>query len=100
MIIIGITGSIGMGKTTVSNMLRILRKTISDKNKLSKSFNFIEFNILFFSLLGFAGLFLNYFHYDESLIHLKIIDFLRNASFRNPHGIEIPFGKIFYFKKK
>ena len=78
-------------------MLRILRKTISDKNKLSKSFNFIEFNILFFSLLGFAGLFLNYFHYDESLIHLKIIDFLRNASFRNPHGIEIPFGKIFYF---
>ena len=33
MIIIGITGSIGMGKTTVSNMLRILKIPVFDSDK-------------------------------------------------------------------
>lgn len=36
MIIIGITGSIGTGKTTVSNMLRILRIPIFDSDKMVK----------------------------------------------------------------
>ena len=33
MIIIGITGSIGMGKTTVSKMLRILKIPVFDSDK-------------------------------------------------------------------
>ena len=36
MIIIGITGSIGMGKTTVSNMLRILKIPVFDSDKKVK----------------------------------------------------------------
>ena len=47
MIIIGITGSIGMGKTTVSNMLRILKIPVFDSdqvvsNILEKNYNIIE----------------------------------------------------------
>ena len=47
MIIIGITGSIGMGKTTVSNMLRILKIPVFDSDKevreiLEKNHNVIE----------------------------------------------------------
>ena len=36
MIIIGITGSIGMGKTTVSNMLRILKIPVFDSDRAVK----------------------------------------------------------------
>ena len=36
MIIIGITGSIGMGKTTVSNMLKILKIPVFDSDKKVK----------------------------------------------------------------
>ena len=36
MIIIGITGSIGMGKTTVSRMLRILKVPVFDSDKKVK----------------------------------------------------------------
>ena len=36
MVIIGITGSIGMGKTTVSNMLQILKIPIFDSDKKVK----------------------------------------------------------------
>ena len=36
MIIIGITGSIGMGKTTVSNMFRILRIPVFDSDQKVK----------------------------------------------------------------
>ena len=36
MIIIGITGSIGMGKTTVSKMLRILKIPVFDSDKAVK----------------------------------------------------------------
>ena len=36
MIIIGITGSIGMGKTTVSKMLRILKIPVFDSDKKVK----------------------------------------------------------------
>tara|TARA_B100000963_G_C22440333_1_gene586265 strand:- start:249 stop:851 length:603 start_codon:yes stop_codon:yes gene_type:complete len=36
MVIIGITGSIGMGKTTVSNMFRILRIPVFDSDKKVK----------------------------------------------------------------
>ena len=36
MVIIGITGSIGMGKTTVSNMLEILKIPIFDSDKKVK----------------------------------------------------------------
>ena len=47
MIIIGITGSIGMGKTTVSKMLRILKIPVFDsdktvKNILDKNYEIIE----------------------------------------------------------
>ena len=47
MIIIGITGSIGMGKTTVSNMLRILKIPVFDSDKevreiLEKNHHVIE----------------------------------------------------------
>ena len=47
MIIIGITGSIGMGKTTVSNMLRILNIPVFDSDKkvkeiLEKNYDVIE----------------------------------------------------------
>ena len=47
MIIIGITGSIGMGKTTVSNMLRILKIPVFDSDKkvkeiLEKNYGIIE----------------------------------------------------------
>ena len=47
MIIIGITGSIGMGKTTVSNMLRNLKIPVFDSDKevreiLEKNHNVIE----------------------------------------------------------
>ena len=47
MIIIGITGSIGMGKTTVSNMLRILKIPVFDSDKkvkeiLEKNYDVIE----------------------------------------------------------
>jgi dephospho-CoA kinase len=47
MIIIGITGSIGMGKTTVSNMLRILNIPVFDSDKkvkeiLEKNYDIIE----------------------------------------------------------
>ena len=36
MIIIGITGSIGMGKTTVSNMFKILRIPVFDSDQKVK----------------------------------------------------------------
>ena len=36
MIIIGITGSIGMGKTTVSKMLRILKIPVFDSDRAVK----------------------------------------------------------------
>ena len=36
MLIIGITGSIGMGKTTVSKMLRILKIPVFDSDKKVK----------------------------------------------------------------
>ena len=36
MVIIGITGSIGMGKTTVSNMLEILKIPVFDSDKKVK----------------------------------------------------------------
>ena len=47
MIIIGITGSIGMGKTTVSKMLRILKIPVFDSDKkvkeiLEKNYDIIE----------------------------------------------------------
>ena len=47
MIIIGITGSIGMGKTTVSNMLRILKIPVFDSDQivneiLEKNYDVIE----------------------------------------------------------
>ena len=47
MIIIGITGSIGMGKTTVSKMLRILKIPVFDSDKtvkeiLDKNYDIIE----------------------------------------------------------
>ena len=47
MIIIGITGSIGMGKTTVSNMLRFLKIPVFDSDQqvskiLDKDFDIIE----------------------------------------------------------
>ena len=47
MIIIGITGSIGMGKTTVSKMLRILKIPVFDsdtkvKEILEKNYDIIE----------------------------------------------------------
>ena len=47
MIIIGITGSIGMGKTTVSNMLRILKIPVFDSDKkvkeiLEKNYDIIK----------------------------------------------------------
>ena len=47
MIIIGITGSIGMGKTTVSNMFRILKIPVFDSDQvvseiLEKDYNIIE----------------------------------------------------------
>ena len=47
MIIIGITGSIGMGKTTVSNMLRFLKIPVFDSDQqvstiLENDFNIIE----------------------------------------------------------
>ena len=47
MIIIGITGSIGMGKTTISNMLRILKIPVFDSDKkvkeiLEKNLDIIE----------------------------------------------------------
>ena len=47
MIIIGITGSIGMGKTTVSKMLRILKIPVFDSDRavkeiLEKNYNIIE----------------------------------------------------------
>ena len=47
MIIIGITGSIGMGKTTVSKMLRILNIPVFDSDKtvkeiLDKNYDIIE----------------------------------------------------------
>ena len=37
MIIIGITGSIGMGKTTVSTMLRLLNISVFDSDKEVKN---------------------------------------------------------------
>ena len=36
MIIVGVTGSIGMGKTTVSNFLRILKIPVFDSDKKVK----------------------------------------------------------------
>ena len=36
MVVIGITGSIGMGKTTVSNMLKILKIPVFDSDKKVK----------------------------------------------------------------
>ena len=47
MIIIGITGSIGMGKTTVSKMLKILKIPVFDSDKkvkeiLEKNHDIIE----------------------------------------------------------
>ena len=47
MIIIGITGSIGMGKTTVSKMLRVLKIPVFDSDKkvkeiLEKNYDIIE----------------------------------------------------------
>ena len=47
MIIIGITGSIGMGKTTVSKMLRILKIPVFDSDRvvkeiLEKNYDIIE----------------------------------------------------------
>ena len=36
MVVIGITGSIGMGKTTVSNMLKILKIPVFDSDKIVK----------------------------------------------------------------
>ena len=36
MVVIGITGSIGMGKTTVSNMLEILKIPVFDSDKKVK----------------------------------------------------------------
>ena len=47
MIIIGITGSIGMGKTTVSNMLRFLKIPVFDSDQqvsriLEKNYDIIE----------------------------------------------------------
>ncbi len=47
MIIIGITGSIGMGKTTVSNMLRIFKIPVFDSDRvvkeiLEKNYDIIE----------------------------------------------------------
>ena len=47
MIIIGITGSIGMGKTTVSNMLRFLKIPVFDSDKqvrkiLDKNYDVVE----------------------------------------------------------
>ena len=47
MIIIGITGSIGMGKTTVSNMLRALKIPVFDSDRavkeiLEKNYDIIE----------------------------------------------------------
>ena len=52
MIIIGITGSIGMGKTTVSNMLRFFKIPVFDSDqqvkkisKKSRHFNFESWNL-------------------------------------------------------
>ena len=71
MLIIGITGSIGMGKTTVSKMLRILKIPVFDSDKtvkeiLDKNYDIIE-NIskLTFSR-GFVAISINHLALDVS----------------------------------
>jgi hypothetical protein len=60
--------------------------------KISKIYNNI-FIYIFFVLIS---VFLNFFHYDEALMHQKILNYNLYGAFINDHGHEMTFARSYY----